>query len=179
MEVIVLQHLGQVFPFPRPSTPSSSFLSRFGQHECLPPQTPHSHPVRFLHLISSWAFFPVPGCHPTISSQEKTQTLGLSAQGKLRHTEGGGVSTSRWSMLGWERQARACDSLCPPSGCLHHTPEPAPSVPSAQAAALGSPCSSGKGNVFPFPSRSARQQRVSPVSPACCRQAPLEPLENA
>lgn len=90
MEVIVLQHLGQVFPFPRPSTPSSSFLSRFGQHECLPPQTPHSHPVRFLHLISSWAFFPVPGCHPTISSQEKTQTLGLSAQGKLRHTEGGG-----------------------------------------------------------------------------------------
>lgn len=82
-------------------------------------------------------------------------------------------------MLGSAPLAGACGTLCPASGCLHHTPEPAPSVPAAQAAALGSPCSSGKGNVFPLPSRSARQQPVSPVSPARCRQAPLEPLENA
>lgn len=153
MEVIILQHQDRSFSSQGQAPhPSSCFLG-LGSMRASPISNPtFMSPKISLSYVLMGLCFSVPGCHPTTGSQEQAR---LSAQWKLRHAE---VCTSHWGTLGWERQARACSSLCPASGCLYHVPEPALSVPTAQAAALGSPCSSGKGNVFPFPSRSARQQ---------------------
>lgn len=147
MEVMLLQHQDRSFPSQgQASHPPPSFLGLGSMRvsHLLTSNPTFTSPKISPSYVLMGLFFSVPGCHPTTGSQKKPRPWAFLHEGKR-------------GTLGSALLARAVAHSAQPRLFASH-PRACPLCAWSQATALGSPCSSGKGNVFPFPSR--------PCSPA-------------